>query len=505
MRYFGPVFDRSIARKLTEKFGGFDSPTMGDLAATSVQYQGRRQRIISKETADAERWRYILLACGPGWVDAFKVYRSYLLNGAMAPYRNVSAQVAATGSGGAQFRSLDAGAIPVGNGEFVFRTVAALIDYKTLVTTFWKFNAGPTADGTLKSGTAEAVLTITTTRPGLDYSDYPETVGLFTGWLGTPKKQGFVTFSRIRARETTNIAGNLIVWDTRVVCTRAVGFSNWLAVELPAPVLGNYTRAGTPFMLCSKAGQISGLVAYADPTDQLHPSLFFYTSIDNGMTWAMTGVSEYVPASWLNASTTVELSHGAASGQWDVFVLQSGDVLRHQAGATGYSFIAAALPAARRRKVFHIGSGCFLCFSAIGDPGFINALAIHRSTDQGLTWTLLAGSGLSGVPVEFIGDVTVIEIYGDALQSGRCVVPRYLDSGTLYDLMESKNGGETWTKIVTLPNAEAPVVDPDDWPNFGYNLWRLVDAGDWDQLRSATPSALLLLGTDPSRPSSLVE
>ena len=493
MRFFGPIFDRSLARKLENKFGAFDSPTMGDLGASSVEYYGRKGRIISADEQDL--WRYVGIAVVSSDVysdaDAYQMKRTRNVGGpfkkfaALGPYAWKTATdygAPATNSGGSCL------AVAVGVGEVIFWTTA--VAGATTVYRWHLFNASPKFRDPIAKGKAVPVVNISQSEhifqddPGLPFY-------VFTGWLlsGETYERGAAFFYRQFNGDSPDIE--------RVKCVHTdTSFSGWVTTELPTPA-GQH--AMIPRIVCSKARHMAGVVASWDAIlDEW--ILQLCTSADNGNSWIMTTITEAVQ---INDWWYQEHTCAAASGSYDVFAKPNGDVIRHQAGAmTAYTYLSGVLPEAKIRAIYHLGGGVFVCFSGIDMTTSIS-LVVHRSTDHGATWAAVAGTGVAGKPPEHIGIPLIVAAYESAGVPGRAVIPAFNATSNSYEWLESTDGGQTWPRLSGLPSALPPATDYDN-PSFGYEFHQFVDVGPSEK-NKADGSIDVTVGTDPSRWASLIE
>lgn len=494
MKYFGPVFDRSLARKLENKFGAFDSPSMGDLGVTSVEYQGRRGRIISKDEDD--KWRYVGIRVMDENVytneASYQMVRTRLLGGPYKKFSSLGAYAWATATDYGLLNTASGGSclsVPIGAGELVFWTTALAAG--STVYRWHMFNGSPKTSSGVKKGKAVKFLTLAQNEhafvddPGLPFF-------LFTGWLfdGETHQRGGAVFYRQFNGGSPDIE--------RIKCVHTTTlFTGWATTELPTPA---GWHAMVPRMVCSKARHLAGVVASYEPIGD-DWTLQLCTSADNGDTWAMTTITQAVQ---INDWWYQEFTCAAASGDYDVFAKPNGDVIRHQAGAaTAYTYLSGALPSVKVRAIYHLGAGCFLCFSGLDNTTTIN-LALHRSTDNGATWGAIAGTGLSGLQPEYVGIPMVVKPYVNSGEPGQVVVPIYDVLAGRYKLLSSSDGGTTWGQVATLPSALAPVPSYDA-PSFGYEFHQLVDVGPNEKWYSADGSIDMSIGTDPSRFVSLIE
>ena len=502
MKFFGPLFDRAFARKLEEKFGQFDQPSFG-----GATYLGRKGRIISEELkAEPPKpdTRYGIIGCGPA-AGVFRLYRTGRLSVTPIATKDLGPQVAATlESGTAQWASAYAGAIPVGAGMFVFLTEAQVTANAGSTVAMWLVNASPCVRYGMAPNAATRLMGISVPSMG-----FATPTPLFTGWIGAEakKQQGCVVFFQRPVNVVTGPSGQTADFGVRVSCVHSLDFAGWTETALPAPALGDHARAKAPLMVCSKAGTLAGLVSFTAEGYAGATSTYLYVSPDNGASWSMAEVPEAVVSAYNLVYLRNDLC-AASSGQYDVFVLPDGGVIRREAdGGTSYVYTAGALPtilgassAAGIRRLHHLGSGCFICFSGIKDVDG-SRVVVHRTIDQGASWEAIDATGVSGMKPEYVGDVMVDRIYKDSADKGRAVLPVFT-GGTGYALLSSNDAGDSWKALAKLPDAAAPVVG--DIPYFGYNLWRMVDLGSWAKLRADGDNVDMLIGTDTSRAISLV-
>jgi Secretion system C-terminal sorting domain len=89
----------------------------------------------------------------------------------------------------------------------------------------------------------------------------------------------------------------------------------------------------------------------------------------------------------------------------------------------------------------------------------IRGLGVYKSTDAGLTWTLLAETTTGGVNVDHMNFVQKIIVYNNATHDvyAACA-SRFCNLG---GLMKSINGGTNWTRVLGTTGAGCGVSSPD--------------------------------------------
>jgi len=498
MRWFGngpdggaSGHDRAMARKMQDKYGVNNVAT-----PTGGQYHGQRQRIITEEEPPKAKPRYAIaiIANSDVYTDntAFRLLRCDVIK--QKPYYTVALGAAAWAT--ATDYALDETAsgawahlVPAGTGDCVFRTLAVSGTEK--VTRFNLLNGSPVKHHTSLGPNRSVVIGDIVEDPHEFDFDYEDPYGVFTGWLeyGGGYRQGFAIIHR--------------AYDTgyeRAYCTHSeVGFSSWTTTQIPTTAS---THANSPRVVCSGAKELSGVVLVG--TNYPIFTVQQIVSLDNGANWTVNNVTE-IAAMGIGSTTNYTGGMGAAASEtYAVFAFQNGDVLRHQAGTTTYSYVTGALPVTWAKRIFHLGNGCFLCF--VHNTTYSDYLvSSYRSTNNGSSWAAVSGAGITGVAPEYIGYPMVAEPYVDSGTPGVVVVPFYNADTAAYELLQSVDAGDSWSVLRTYPTAVAPDVDTGWRVLGGGKEWQLVDLGAYADVAAAEGDYSLTAGTDPSRPLALIE
>jgi photosystem II stability/assembly factor-like uncharacterized protein len=204
-------------------------------------------------------------------------------------------------------------------------------------------------------------------------------------------------------------------------------------------------------------------------------------STDGGATWSQTGLS------WL-------LSQGQAVNEMvidpvkpNVLVAATRDGVYRtdDAGVSWKRTLAAATGWMDAKDLVIDPSNSNILFAAAGYPWGSGNNGIYKSTDNGVTWTKLAG-GLPGGATMGRASLAISASNPNTVYAG---IARTINSGaSLLGIYRTTDGGETWTRQSNSPNHYSAqgwynnviAVDPAN-PNIvysgGMNIYKSTDGG----------------------------
>ncbi len=204
-------------------------------------------------------------------------------------------------------------------------------------------------------------------------------------------------------------------------------------------------------------------------------------STDGGATWSQTALS------WLlsQGQAVNEMVIDPANPNVLVAATRDGVYRTDDAGASWTRTLAAATGWMDAKDIVIDPSNSNILFVAAGYPWGNGNNGIYKSTDNGVSWTKLAG-GLPGGAAMGRASLAISASNPSTVYAG---IARTINSGaSLLGIYRTTDGGETWTRQSTSPNhysaqgwynnvIAVDPANPDIVYSGGMNIYKSADAG----------------------------
>jgi photosystem II stability/assembly factor-like uncharacterized protein len=204
-------------------------------------------------------------------------------------------------------------------------------------------------------------------------------------------------------------------------------------------------------------------------------------STDGGATWSQTGLS------WLlsQGQAVNEMVIDPAKPNVLVAATRDGVYRTDDAGTTWRRTLAATTGWMDAKDLVIDPSNSNILFVAAGYPWGSGNNGIYKSTDNGVTWTKLAG-GLPGGATMGRASLAISASNPSTVYAG---IARTINGGSsLLGIYRTTDGGDTWTRQSTSPNhysaqgwynnvIAVDPANPDIVYSGGMNIYKSADAG----------------------------